>query len=317
MLSNNWLFLLFYRGKDKYFLQKIQISESNKSKSTAPRGKFPRIFCASFVFLRYLCGAESHDAMKTVHIPEVASTNTLLLDLLQQNDPTLEDGLTLYTLRQTAGRGQPGNKWEAEPDRNISFSLLLYPGAYLEVRHQFLLSMVASLAVVRTLRACGVPDVTIKWPNDIFAGDRKICGMLIENRIFTARNWQSVIGIGINVNQRQWVGNAPNPTSILLQTDSEYEPTDVMTRCLTEMEPLLARLRRGDEASIIQAYNANLYRRDGLFPYVDVASGQPFDAAIGEIGANGALALITREGERREYMFKEVMFVLPGRVTKE
>lgn len=150
-------------------------------------------------------------------------------------DPEAPHGLVVAAREQTAGRGQRGNTWECEPGSNLSFSIVLRPGD-LHAARQFCISEAVALAVAETveeeLRRNGVDDpVYVKWPNDIYVGDRKICGILIENTITGTHIDKSIVGIGLNVNQREFHSDAPNPVSIIQLTARE-----------TPLQPLLDRL---------------------------------------------------------------------------
>ena len=271
------------------------------------------------------CGCEfSLEAMKKrYHLLEVQSTNTYLLDLLAQGT-TLPDTTVIYTLRQTAGRGQMGNSWESEMDKNILFSMLLCP-TFLPIREQFLLSQICSLGIVEALdeliRTQHLQDevkLSIKWPNDIYAGDGKLCGILIENRLMGGTLQHSVLGVGINVNQEKWIGNAPNPVSLKMlgiQTDP-LTVLDLVTKHIVE---LYNAFRDNKEmANVIrERYMQRLYRKDGYYAYYDPAKDEHFDAEIAGVDAQGPLMLRLPSGEVRSYWFKEVKFVLPCGVTKE
>lgn len=271
------------------------------------------------------CGCEfSLEAMKKrYHLPEVQSTNTYLLDLLAQGT-TLPDTTVIYTLRQTAGRGQMGNSWESEMDKNILFSMLLCP-TFLPIREQFLLSQICSLGIVKALdeliRTQHLQDevkLSIKWPNDIYAGDGKLCGILIENRLMGGTLQHSVLGVGINVNQEKWIGNAPNPVSLKMlgiQTDP-LTVLDLVTKHIVE---LYNAFRDNKEmANVIrERYMQRLYRKDGYYAYYDPAKDEHFDAEIAGVDPQGPLMLRLASGEVRNYWFKEVKFVLPCGVTKE
>ena len=271
------------------------------------------------------CGCEfSLEAMKKrYHLLEVQSTNTYLLDLLAQGT-TLPDTTVIYTLRQTAGRGQMGNSWESEMDKNILFSMLLCP-TFLPIREQFLLSQICSLGIVEALdeliRTQHLQDevkLSIKWPNDIYAGDGKLCGILIENRLMGGTLQHSVLGVGINVNQEKWIGNAPNPVSLKMlgiQTDP-LTVLDLVTKHIVE---LYHSLRDNMEMAVTirERYMQRLYRKDGYYAYYDPAKDEHFDAEIAGVDAQGPLMLRLPSGEVRSYWFKEVKFVLPCGVTKE
>ena len=271
------------------------------------------------------CGCEfSLEAMKKrYHLPEVQSTNTYLLDLLAQGT-TLPDTTVIYTLRQTAGRGQMGNSWESEPDKNILFSMLLCP-TFLPIREQFIISQFCSLGIVEALdeliQAQHLQNnvkLSIKWPNDIYAGDCKLCGILIENRLMGGTLQHSVLGVGINVNQEKWIGNAPNPVSLKL-LGIETDPLTVLDLVTKHIIELYHALRDNKEAGVAirERYMQRLYRSQGFHSYYDPAKDEHFDAEIAGVDPQGPLLLRLASGKVRSYWFKEVKFVLPCGVTKE
>jgi len=248
-----------------------------------------------------------------LHLEEIKSTNTWVLEQLAAGH-ALSDETVVWTKRQTAGRGQVGNSWESEPDKNISFSVLLRP-TFVAPRDQFVISEITALAVADCIEGS-----TIKWPNDIYIGDEKVCGILIENQLQGMTLAYSVLGIGINVNQERWVGNAPNPTSLKLAFGREFSPEVVLRQVVDRIHhryQLLQADLRGMRALIHQQFCDRLYRHDGFFPYVDAQTGEAFEARISGVDPSGPLLLETQSGETRSYYFKEVKFVLPCGVTKE
>ena len=146
------------------------------------------------------------------------STNAVLA-----SRPDAQHGTVVATRSQTAGRGQRGNSWEAEPGTNLTFSLLLRPQGFPAAR-QFELSMLVALGVADVLNSLfgrlGFRDLKarIKWPNDIYVGHKKIVGILIENQLSGAGIDRTIVGIGVNVNQTRFLSDAPNPTSVALLT---------------------------------------------------------------------------------------------------
>lgn len=252
-----------------------------------------------------------------IHLEEVKSTNSWLLEALTSAPQPLPEGAVVYTMRQTAGRGQVGNSWESEPDKNVSFSLLLRP-KFLPIPQQFVLSELCCVGVLLGLKQLGAPSLSIKWPNDIYAGDDKLCGILIEHRLMGGVLSESVLGVGINVNQTRWIGNAPNPTSLqLLGIDTTPEQVfDVVTRQISSLYALLKEEPEGALA-IHKLFIEHLYRRTGFHPYVDVQTGEPFSAELVGVDQNGPMTLRTEDGTERKYWFKEVRFVLPCGVVKE
>lgn len=235
-----------------------------------------------------------------VRVEETDSTNNHLRRLLEQR--TLPEGSIVLADFQSKGRGQAGNSWESDPGKNLLFSMVVYPDR-LPASRQFLLSQVTSLSVKAALDPY-ISDVTVKWPNDIYWKEQKICGMLIENDLESNYLSTSLIGIGLNVNQEVFKSNAPNPVSLKQITGSEYEPVDLLNRFHSAFFSWYFRLLQGESEEIRQSYKQALYRRDGFFPYED--NKGPFDAKIREVEPDGHLLLEDRQGSLRRYAFKEV-----------
>lgn len=255
----------------------------------------------------------------TLILDETDSTNNYMKALVAGATP-LAEGSVVAARCQSAGRGQMGNRWESAPGQNLTFSIYFRP-TFLAARRQFALSEVASLAVVETLDGF-LPGFSIKWPNDIYHGHRKVCGMLVENTLAGRSILHSVVGIGINLNQTVFEGDAPNPVSVKTLLAERGAGCDiaigeVMDAVTARMMALYGVLRAGGGDVIHRRYERRLYRRDGLHEYVDVATQQPFRAALVAVEPEGALRLRTEAGDERRYMFKEVKFRLPSGIVKE
>jgi BirA family biotin operon repressor/biotin-[acetyl-CoA-carboxylase] ligase len=201
---------------------------------------------------------------------------------------------------QTGGRGCGTNMWESERGKNLLFSVLLHP-VELPANQQFRISMAVSVAL-REMLSQYADGFSIKWPNDIYWNDRKICGILIENRLTGTLIRDSVIGIGLNVNQRVFHSDAPNPVSL-----SQIVGHDI--DCDALLNDFLGRL---DSVSIRETlcfdYQNNLFRREKHAEYAD-RSGR-FTAELQRVMPDGRLVLIDAEGRERIYAFKEVQFIL-------
>lgn len=238
-----------------------------------------------------------------IWVDTATSTNTVLAAITDA-----PHGTALATRTQTAGRGQRGNSWEAEPGRNLTFSLLLRPRAISAAR-QFELSQIVCMAIARAIgREIGQPEkVRIKWPNDIYFDDLKICGILIENTLQGTSIARSIAGIGINVNQREFLSDAPNPVSMTQITGREYPLVPMMERVVGEvMDQFDAYERMPDSAALGSEYRAMLWRGEGYWPYRDVLRGEDIQARIEAVGPMGHLTLRTAAGDTRIYAFKEV-----------
>ena len=170
-----------------------------------------------------------NETPQIIRLAETDSTNNYLREQCAKD--RLPEGSLVIADFQTAGKGQVGNSWESEAGKNLMFSILLYPD-FLPANRQFLISQIASLSVKETLDEY-TDSVTVKWPNDIYWKDRKICGMLIENDLSGHNLYCSIIGIGINLNQAVFRGDAPNPVSLFQIIGKEVDREEVLDRFLS------------------------------------------------------------------------------------
>jgi BirA family biotin operon repressor/biotin-[acetyl-CoA-carboxylase] ligase len=241
--------------------------------------------------------------MNIIKFKTTASTNELLKELLKQQ--VLEEGAVVFTENQTAGKGQRGNSWESEPGKNIACSILLYP-KFLPVNQSFLLSEIVALGIKSALDSY-IEKVEIKWPNDIYCREKKIAGVLIENELLGAQFSQSIIGIGLNVNQELFLSDAPNPISMKRILGKEVAIESVLEKIVNAVLDGYEKLRNGETEIIVQAYHDSLYRKSGFHNFKD--NNGTFIARIDRVGNDGFLHLTTDKGERRSYAFKEVVFI--------
>ena len=239
-----------------------------------------------------------------IWVEETASTNSLLRNYIEQD--ALPSGSVVVADFQTAGRGQVGNVWESERGKNLTFSLVYAP-CELPINQQFLVSQIAALSVKEALDAY-LEGISIKWPNDIYWNDKKICGMLIENELWGHNLRHAIIGIGINVNQAAFKGGAPNPVSMIQLLGRETDRMELLQRFLACFDRYQQVLAAGEKEWIRQRYMAALYRGEGYHPYRDAQGA--FSARVQGIEPMGYLLLEDTEGSVRRYAFKEVSFVL-------
>lgn len=245
-----------------------------------------------------------------IKVSQTASTNTYLSRLAA----TLPGGTVIYTPCQTAGRGQKGNSWESEDGKNLTFSLLLKRPP-VKARDQFYLSEAAALAVVEALTAEAGEGFTVKWPNDVYWRDLKVCGMLLENSLDGSDIATCIVGIGINVNQQRFVSDAPNPVSLINITGREHDLEALLRRVCSRLEALADSL--GDDSAredLHQRYMAVLYRNDGKwYPFED-AAGHRFKAMVDGISPDGTLTLRHEDGTTHDYLFKQVRHIINDNV---
>lgn len=268
--------------------------------------------------------------MKIISIPETASTNSWVAANLGGD----EENFVVYAEAQTAGRGQRGNSWESEPGKNITASALLHPEGIAPVR-QFVISEAVALAVTDMLAEIGI-DAMVKWPNDIYVGDRKICGILIEHSIMPGKILHSIAGVGINVNQQVFLSDAPNPVSVVNLTGVTHDVPSLVKRLAECIEKRLETARKeevadsiftqqengvkendtlhadeGKSSSLHEEFMQKLWRGDGrLYPFFDRRANEAIKASICRVAPDGMLTLKTEDGEKRTYAFKEIEFLL-------
>lgn len=238
--------------------------------------------------------------MQIEWVDECSSTSTLLLSRVA----SAPHGTVIAARAQTAGRGQRGNSWEAEPGRNLTFSLLLRPQKLVAAR-SFELSMIVAIAIAEVLEPLAEHPVEVKWPNDIYVNSRKICGILIENAFCGNRIERSVAGIGVNVNQEQFLSDAPNPVSLKQLTLREFplEPL-LATLCSRIINDLEAYENNPDPEALSARYHNRLWRREGKHRWLDCITGEVLEAGIASVALSGHLTLTTTPP--RTYAFKEI-----------
>lgn len=239
-----------------------------------------------------------------IHISETNSTNNHLQALCAEQQ--IKEFTTVVTDFQTSGRGQRGNSWESEPNKNLLFSFVLFP-EFLEARRQFLISQIVSLAIKEELETY-TKDISIKWPNDIYWKDKKICGILIENELMGKNINQSIAGIGININQEMFYNAAPNPVSLWQITGKRYDCFEILKNIMLRIRTYYDLLRKNETSSIATSYEKSLFRKEGMHRYKD-AKGE-FLARIVGVEPEGKLILEDETLTKRGYMFKEVEYIL-------
>lgn len=241
--------------------------------------------------------------MEILKLQQADSTNSWV----SENWDSLSKPSFVVAVSQIKGRGQRGNSWESENGKNLTGTFAFVAKGILP-QEQFLISEAVSLAVVDTLADFGI-DVKVKWPNDIYWNDKKICGILIENTILGKEITRTIAGIGLNINQKEFLSDAPNPVSMAQITGSEFNIDEV---ALTLCGKLLGRISQtGDADSLAEAYRNILWRGDGRFyPFYNKKNGTRFRGRLKKVGREGLLTIETREGAGEEFAFKEVEFVL-------
>lgn len=233
-------------------------------------------------------------------MPTCHSTNDIASDLISKKG--VHDGTVVITDHQTAGKGQRGNTWEAEPGKNLTFSIILRPH-FLDISEQYFLNIIISISINDLFRQY-VPDgLTIKWPNDIYYTDKKLGGILIESSIKNNLIEHVVAGIGLNINQV----NFSNPNAISLSNicNQEFDKEEILSLLLKNIEVRYLQLKKRDFDGLRKEYHRNLYwvNEKHLFKADTV-----FEGEIKGIDERGRLVIL-HEGWVRYYSNKEINFI--------
>ena len=194
-----------------------------------------------------------------ISLDTVDSTNNYAKGILSKSKPS--EGTAIFAHYQMEGRGQYGKTWESERDKNLIFSIILYPN-FLPPEKVFLLNQAVSLALRDfVFKYCPSKTISVKWPNDIYCGHQKIAGILIENSISNNRITNSVIGIGVNVNQTSFKNESSNPTSMKLATGVDFDLKNLLQEVFISLEQRYLQLKAGNYTNIEKEYTGNLLQK--------------------------------------------------------
>lgn len=237
------------------------------------------------------------------HLVETESTNLYARSAISNAHATL-----ITTDYQTAGRGQRGNTWESEAEKNLLFTLSLRTED-IAANQQFVLCELISVALCDVLGEY-TENIRIKWPNDIYYKDKKLCGILIEHDLEGMHLSRSLIGVGINVNQSLFVSDAPNPISLRQILGHEVDREILLGEVVNHFMELYTQFTSSmlSRATLHEHYTTLLYLRDTPATYRDAAG--PFTAILRDVAPDGHLLLENQQGDLHSYLFKEVAFMI-------
>lgn len=243
----------------------------------------------------------------SIHLKSVDSTNSYASELLRQI--SLPDGTLFYTFDQQNGRGQRGNSWESEPNKNVALSYVLQP-KFLVPSKQFLLTKVVSLAVAdlmtETLKKEGISaDVRIKWPNDIYVNGKKIAGILIENVLKDHMIQYCIIGIGININQTEFTSTT-KACSLCILTKKEHNKEELIELLSSILEGYYLQLKSNKKNELHEAYLHSLFQLEQ--PALYESQEEQFTGIITGISDTGKLQMKVGS-EIKEFDLKEIRFI--------
>ncbi len=241
---------------------------------------------------------------KVVSLLSVSSTNEYAREMLRDGTP--DNGTVIITAEQTKGKGYGNNAWFSQSGKNLTFTIILYPG-FLSANQQFLISKVISLGITDYLCQY-LDDVSIKWPNDIYVDNSKIGGILIENDLIGSEMKNSVVGVGLNINQQYFPEELPNPVSLLHVMECTFSLKEELNKLVRSLDRRYRMLKDKNIDRIHRDYHNKLYRLGDYYPFRK--GEEVFRARIIGVTDFGQLILESEHGKTMEFDFKEVEFVL-------
>ncbi|RDI13103.1 biotin--[acetyl-CoA-carboxylase] ligase [Flavobacterium sp. AG291] len=241
--------------------------------------------------------------MNIIKLSAINSTNDYLKGL--SSAQYLENFTIVSAEDQTAGRGQMGAQWNVEPGKNLTFSVLV-KDLLLDVTEIFSLNAAVAVSVVGALENFSVPNLFIKWPNDILADNKKIGGILIENSIKSGGEIYSVIGIGLNVNQKEF-GELTKASSLAVVMNKEFDKDAIMTAIVESLKRNVAILLNKNGSKIWKDYHAKLYKKGLPMPFEK--NGVRFMGIIQGVSQKGELKVQLEDDTVKAYGIKEVQLL--------
>jgi len=235
-----------------------------------------------------------------IRLNTIDSTNNFAARFVEEDK--IAEGTVILAENQTNGRGQGKNIWESEPGKNLTFSFIIFPG-FLEASNQFYLSMIISNSIIDLLSMYGL-NAKIKWPNDIYFEDKKIAGILIENRINNSNIKSCIAGLGINVNQLFFNTINPKPTSIAMETGKTIPLEEIFNKLLKILNDWIEKLYKHEFPLIRLAYLNNIRDINNWLTYTD--AHESFEGRIVDVLDSGELIINKRNGVTVSYSHGEI-----------
>ena len=234
-------------------------------------------------------------------LPECPSTNTLAAELSQAGQAP--EGTVVITHNQTSGRGQRGNTWESGKGLNLTFSSVLHPG-FLTASRQFQLNKVIALAVHDVVKKYTPEQVRVKWPNDIMVGNKKVCGILIENQVTGEKLSRSIAGIGLNVNQSEF--SSPLASSVSIHSGKAIDLVTMFEDLLQSIEWRYLQLKNKQADKLDGDYLDSMFRINETHKFI--VGDKETDAMIVNVDSSGKL-IMKINNEMRSFDLKEIKYV--------
>lgn len=243
--------------------------------------------------------------MKLIKLDAIDSTNDFLKELLIKNNP--ENFTVVSAESQTKGKGQMGAVWTSETGKNLTFSVL-FKGSGTGVQHIFSLNIAVATAIVSVLENYEIPNLSIKWPNDIMADSKKVGGILIENIIKSSDQVNSIIGVGLNVNQHNFQG-LPKASSLSLATNTEFDKDRLLVEIVEEIKKSVANLPDTLVEDVLWKKYLNILFKKGIPMPFENNRKERFMGIIQNVNTMGQLELLLEDDSIQSYGIKEIQML--------
>ena len=243
--------------------------------------------------------------MKIIKLEEIDSTNNFAKDFLLKNNPS--EDIIIFTKSQTKGRGTGQNSWYCEKENSLIFSLITFPN--INASDFFKLNIIISLSIVKYLETKGI-SAKVKWTNDIYVGDKKICGILIENIIELGIITKSIIGIGLNVNGLSFPDNLPNPISMQQITDENYILEGELLQLFKILNDDLKHNLGLNFDDLKIFYLQKMFRYNEFHWFRNTKTDKIFEGKIINIEEFGKIIILNIQNQTQSFDFKEIEFLI-------
>ena len=241
--------------------------------------------------------------MKIVKVDATNSTNSLAKEINRSDN---FQNFCVSAEYQTSGRGQKSSKWESERSKNLTFTIV-YNNLQLQIKHQFVLNALICLGIHKVLKSYHVESLFLKWPNDILADQKKICGILIENAISGSIIKTSYIGIGLNVNQQHF-DNLNHASSLKNILDKDVDRDQLLKDLINELNDLPKHIHDSNPEVVLDQYKARLYKFNTKSDFL--INDSLVKGLIKDVDCSGRLNVDFIDGKTGKFQHKEISQVI-------
>jgi len=242
--------------------------------------------------------------MQLIKLDAIDSTNDYLKRLSTTGHVT--NFTVVTTENQTNGRGQMGSKWVSETGKNLTMSILI-KDVLTDISGIYNLNIAVTIGVIKALEKYHIPKLSIKWPNDILSDDKKIGGILIENSIKTSGEVISIIGIGLNINQKNFE-DLPKASSVSLIMGTEFDKEEILKAIVNAIKVNTGRLMSNEASKLWDIYLQKLFKKGVPMPFEN-QQGQQFMGIIQAVSEDGKLQLLVEDDSVQSFGVKEIQML--------